>query len=325
MTAITLALSTGEPAGIGPDIALAIAGLQLDCKLAVLGNIELLAARAAQIGYSVQLEPFSGQAHEPGCLTVVDQPLITPVVAGQLNPDNVPYVLKLLDEGIYGTLNGRYQALVTGPVHKGVINDAGIPFTGHTEYLARACQAPLPVMMLTAGTLRVALATTHLSLRQVPDQITQSRLRQVLSILETALRHHYGLKRPRITVTGLNPHAGEGGHLGNEEQEIISPVLESLRSGGMRLTGPLPADSAFTPPVIEATDAFLAMYHDQGLTILKYYGFGRAVNVTLGLPIIRTSVDHGTALDLAGHGQAHTESLQAALQQAINMALRRSL
>lgn len=319
MTAITLALSTGEPAGIGPDIALAIADQPFDCKLAVLGNIGVLTARAAQIGSKVQLKPYTGQPHEPGCLTVVDQPIMTPVVAGQLNPENVPYVLKLLDEGISGTLTGRYQALVTGPIHKGVINDAGIPFSGHTEYLARACQAALPVMMLTADTLRIALVTTHLPLQEVPAQITQARLRQVLQILDAGLQRYYRLPRPRITVTGLNPHAGEAGHLGLEEQQIISPVLEDLRSTGMLLCGPVPADTAFTPPVIERTDAFLTMYHDQGLTVLKYHGFGRSINITLGLPIIRTSVDHGTALDLVGSGRASPKSLQAALHQAIDM------
>jgi len=323
MSVITLALSTGEPAGIGPDLALAMADQALNCRLAILGNSELLAARAEQIGCKVRLKPFTGQTHEVGCLTVVEQPLASPVVTGVLDPANVPYVLGLLDEGIEGTLSGRYQALITGPVHKGIINKAGIHFTGHTEYLAKACQAPLPVMMLTADSLRVALATTHLPLRQVPAQITQPRLKQILQILAASLRRDYGLQQPRITVTGLNPHAGEGGYLGLEEQEIIHPALAELRTQGLLLTGPLPADTAFTPPVMQKTDAFLAMYHDQGLTVLKYYGFGRAVNITLGLPMIRTSVDHGTALDLAGSGLASSQSLQAALQQALLMARHR--
>jgi 4-hydroxythreonine-4-phosphate dehydrogenase len=243
-----------------------------------------------------------------------------PASTGQLEAANAPYVLECLQRSVHGCLQKEFAALVTGPVHKGIINNAGLPFTGHTEYLAELTGTHQVVMLLTAPEMRVALATTHLPLREVADAITRENLRTTLTILDQDLRRRFGLAQPRITVLGLNPHAGEGGHLGREELDIIIPVLQQLREAGLKLIGPLAADTAFNPPQLEQTDAFLAMYHDQGLPVLKHYGFGQAVNVTLGLPIIRTSVDHGTALELAGTGRAQTGSLEAAIATAVEMA-----
>jgi 4-hydroxythreonine-4-phosphate dehydrogenase len=245
--------------------------------------------------------------------------LARPATAGHLEPVNAPYVLECLRRAVLGCLQGEFAALVTGPVHKGIINDAGLPFTGHTEFLAALTDTPQVVMLLTAPGLRVALATTHLPLREVADAITQDNLRTTLTILDQDLRRRFGIAQPRISVLGLNPHAGESGHLGREELDVIIPVLQELRKAGLDLTGPLPADTAFDPTRLDQTDVFLAMYHDQGLPVLKHFGFGQAVNVTLGLPIIRTSVDHGTALELAGTGQASTGSLQAAIATAVEM------
>ena len=247
---------------------------------------------------------------------VLHLPLAAPCVAGRLDPANAKYVLGLLDRAVDGCLSGEFGAMVTAPVHKGVINDAGVPFTGHTEYLAARCGSPLPVMMLVGGGLRVALATTHLPLRSVPDAITGATLEAVLRILDRDLRRLFAVRKPRILVCGLNPHAGEGGHLGREETDVITPVLSRLRRGGLALEGPVPADTAFLPDRLAGADAVLAMYHDQGLPVLKRAAFGHAVNVTLGLPIVRTSVDHGTALDLAGTGRADAGSLLAALRLA---------
>jgi 4-hydroxythreonine-4-phosphate dehydrogenase len=254
-----------------------------------------------------------------GSIGVLPVRLARDEMPGQLDVINAPYVVQTLALAADECINGRADALVTAPVQKSVINDAGVPFSGHTEFFAERCGTPMPVMMLTAGTLRVALATTHLPLRAVPDAITAERLTQVLRVLDADLRIKFGIDEPRILVCGLNPHAGESGHLGREEIEIIAPALDALRSEGLLIEGPLPADTIFTPRVLERGDAVLALYHDQGLTALKYAGFGNAVNVTLGLPIIRTSVDHGTALDLAGSGKADAGSLLAALSLAIQL------
>ena len=257
-----------------------------------------------------------------GALDVLHLPLGVQSVSGRLDPANSAYVLNLLDRALAGCQSGEFAAMVTAPVHKGAINDAGIPFSGHTEYLAEKTHSPQVVMMLAGGNLRVALATTHLPLKDVPAAITRESLEQTLRILHAELHRKYGIARPRILVSGLNPHAGEGGYLGSEEIEVISPVLEKLRVEGMTLIGPLPADTMFTPPMLAQGDCVLAMYHDQGLTALKYATFGNGINVTLGLPIIRTSVDHGTALELAGTGRADPGSLFVAVDQAVEMARR---
>lgn len=326
LTTPRIAITCGEPAGIGPDIVLALAAGDWPAELVVLGDRELLRARATQLGVAVALSDFQPDAaprpHRAGALTVLHEPLAAPAVAGRLDPRNAAQVLRLLDRACDGCRSGEFAAMCTAPVHKAVINDAGVPFSGHTEYLAERCGAPLPVMMLTAPGLRVALVTTHLPLRAVPDAVTPQLLEQTLRILVTDLRRWFGIARPRVLVLGLNPHAGESGHLGHEEQRVITPVLERLRGEGLSLTGPVPADTAFTPKALDGIDAVLAMYHDQGLPVLKARGFGAAVNVTLGLPVIRTSVDHGTALELAGTGRAETGSLVAALEQAIGMARR---
>ncbi len=289
----------------------------------IIADAELLTERAARLGLKVTLRPFDPErapaAQRPGELSVLSVPLRVPCVPGRLATGNGSYVLETLRQAGEGCLNGRFAAVVTAPVHKGVINDAGVAFSGHTEYFAELTGTPRVVMMLACPGLRVALATTHLPLREVADAITPALLREVLSILERDLRDKFGLAQPRILVCGLNPHAGEGGHLGREEIDIIEPLLAELRQQGMALQGPLPADTLFTPKHLDQADAVLAMYHDQGLPVLKHKGFGQAVNVTLGLPIIRTSVDHGTALDLAGTGRADSGSLQVALATAIDM------
>jgi len=319
-----LLLTPGEPAGIGPDLVVAIAQQPLDAALAVVADPGLLQARAGLLGLPLRLRMLdpaaAAQPHRPGELQVLPVALGAPASPGQLDPRNAAYVLETLRLAAARTLDGHADALITAPVHKGVINDAGVAFTGHTEFLARICGAPTPVMMLAAGGLRVALATTHLPLREVPAAITGAGLEAVLRVLHHDLRARFGLARPRILVCGLNPHAGEGGHLGREEIEVIAPVLERLRGEGLLLDGPLPADTLFTPRLLAQGDAVLAMYHDQGLPVLKHAGFGEAVNVTLGLPIIRTSVDHGTALELAGTGRAEGGSLLAALSMAMDLA-----
>lgn len=319
-----LALTPGEPAGIGPDLCIMAAQRPHPAELVAIADPDLLAERARQLGLPLRLIPFDPQtapkAQRAGELHILATPLLQTAVAGELNPANSRYVLETLEHAGQGCLDGRFAAIVTAPVHKGVINDAGIPFTGHTEFFAELTKAPLPVMMLAADQLRVALATTHLPLKDVAAAITPQRLRQVLRILEHDLRVKYGILRPRILVCGLNPHAGEGGHLGHEEIDVIEPVLQELRAEGLNLIGPLPADTLFTPRQLDGADAVLAMYHDQGLPVLKYAGFGHAVNITLGLPIVRTSVDHGTALDLAGTGRAESGSLEAAIAEAIALA-----
>jgi 4-hydroxythreonine-4-phosphate dehydrogenase len=321
-----IAITPGEPAGIGPDLVVALAQRAVPAQRVVLSDPQLLADRARQLGLPLEIREFDArrpaQADLAGRLTVMPHPVDTPVRTGHLDTGNAGHVLATLESAVDGCLDGRFQALVTGPVHKGIINDAGIPFTGHTEFLAQRCGAPMPVMLLAAGGLRVALATTHLPLRAVADAITQPGLEQVLRILDQDLRARFAIAEPRILVCGLNPHAGEGGHLGREEIEVIGPVLERLRSEGLHLLGPLPADTLFTPRHLEHADAVLAMYHDQGLPVLKHAGFGRAVNITLGLPMIRTSVDHGTALELAGSGRAESGSFMAA--EDLAMALARS-
>ncbi|WP_126446729.1 4-hydroxythreonine-4-phosphate dehydrogenase PdxA [Sulfuricystis multivorans] len=307
-----IAVTSGEPAGIGPDICLALAQRSFDARLVVFGDRELFAQRARQLGRVI------------GALEIRHIPLAKPAASGRLDPANARYVLDLIDAALTGCTNGEYAALVTAPVHKGVINDAGIPFTGHTEYLAEKTATPHVVMMLAGGDLRVALATTHLPLKDVSAAITPPGLETTIRILHADLQTKFGIARPRILVAGLNPHAGEGGHLGREEIEVILPVLDKLRGEGMDLVGPLPADTLFTRNVLAGSDAQLAMYHDQGLAVLKYAAFDEGVNVTLGLPIIRTSVDHGTALELAGTGRASPTSLFAAVDAAIDICRRRS-
>ncbi|RWU23282.1 4-hydroxythreonine-4-phosphate dehydrogenase PdxA [Pseudomonas alkylphenolica] len=319
------ALTPGEPAGIGPDLCLLLAAQAQPHPLIAITSRDLLAERATQLGVTVSLVPVQPDAlpDQPapaGSLYVWDTPLQNPVLAGQLDKANAAFVLETLTRAGQGCLDGLFAGMITAPVHKGVINESGIAFSGHTEFLADLTHTAQVVMMLATRGLRVALVTTHLPLRDVADAITAERLERVTRILHADLQQKFGIASPRILVCGLNPHAGEGGHLGSEEIDIIEPTLARLRSEGMDLRGPLPADTLFTPKYLEHCDAVLAMYHDQGLPVLKYKGFGAAVNVTLGLPIIRTSVDHGTALDLAGSGKIDTGSLQVALETAYQMA-----
>lgn len=315
-----LLITPGEPAGIGPDLVLRAALQDAPHDWRVVADPQLLAERAEQLGLRLQLETISADAppreHRAGQLRVWPVALRAPVQAGRLDPRNSEYVLATLRQAADACLAGSAEALVTGPVQKSVINDAGIAFTGHTEFLAAHCHAALPVMLLAADTLRVALVTTHLPLRAVADAVTAERLRDTLRILHTDLQRRFGIVQPRILICGLNPHAGESGHLGDEEQRVMTPVIDALRKEGLQLTGPLPADTVFTPQWLQQADAVLAMYHDQGLPTLKHAGFGEAVNITLGLPILRTSVDHGTALDLAGTGRGDAGSLLAALRLA---------
>ncbi len=328
---MALLLSTGEPAGIGPDISLTLAatpGVQLP-GLVALGDTGLLEARARQLGLTLQLQPVSDPGeieapHRPGHLPVWHFPLRAPVQAGVLDPANAATVLDILSAATQTCQAApTHHALVTAPVHKGVINEAGVPFTGHTEFLAERAGVARTVMLLAAGRLRVALATTHLPLSEVSAALTADSLYTTVRLLREGLVQRFGLATPRILVCGLNPHAGEGGHLGHEEIEVIAPTLARLREQGIDgLVGPLPADTAFTPDSLANADAVLAMYHDQGLGPLKAVGFGEAVNVTLGLPFVRTSVDHGTALDIAGSGRADHGSLLHALQLAAELVAR---
>jgi 4-hydroxythreonine-4-phosphate dehydrogenase len=304
----TIAVTTGEPAGIGPELAATLLGERWPARIVLVGDRDLLTRRGGR------------PVPEANLLHV---PLAVPSTPGRLETANARYVLAVLDAALEGCASGRFDAIVTAPVHKGVINDAGVPFTGHTEYLAGRTGAPLPVMMLTGGGLRVALATTHLPLAAVSAALTRERLTAVLRILDADLRGKFGIAAPRILVCGLNPHAGEGGHLGREEVEVIEPTLRTLQAEGLQLTGPVPADTAFLPERLAGHDAVLAMYHDQGLPVLKRAAFGHGVNVTLGLPVIRTSVDHGTALDLAGTGRADPGSLREALRLAIELSTAR--
>lgn len=318
-----IAITPGEPAGIGPDLVLALSKTTGPDELIVIADPALLKARAELLGVRVDIVTVNADdpARTPsaGTLHVLPVALAAPVIPGTLNSDNANYVLSTLDAAIDGCQAGHFDALVTGPVHKGVINDAGVAFSGHTEYLAERTATARVVMMLATEGLRVALATTHIPLREVADAITGALLREIISITAHDLQRKFGIAQPRILVCGLNPHAGEGGHLGREEIDTIEPLLASMRAEGYDLTGPLPADTLFTPKYLQNADAVLAMYHDQGLPVLKYQGFGRAVNITLGLPIIRTSVDHGTALDLAGTGSADHGSLLTAIDYAQTM------
>lgn len=324
MTVKRFALTPGEPAGIGPDLCLLLARDSHPHVLIAIASIELMRARAAELSEEIHLlsvGPDRWPEHPAPArsLYVWDTPLATPAVSGQLNQANARYVLNTLARAGKGCLDGIFDGMITAPVHKGVINEAGIPFSGHTEFLAELTATEQVVMMLATRGLRVALVTTHLPLKDVPTAITRERLLRVTRILHADLVSKFGIARPRILVCGLNPHAGEGGHLGREEIEIIEPALDALRHEGLDLIGPLPADTLFTPKHLDSCDAVLAMYHDQGLPVLKYKGFGAAVNVTLGLPIVRTSVDHGTALDLAGTGRIDIGSLQVALETAYQM------
>jgi 4-hydroxythreonine-4-phosphate dehydrogenase len=316
-----IAVTAGEPAGIGPDLVLELTRLTQEARLVVVADKHLLEARARLLGLNVTLVDYQRAAEpEPGSLEVLHVPLAAPSEPGILNPANGRYVLATLDAAIAGCQSGEFAAMVTAPVHKGVINDAGVPFSGHTEYLAEKTGTTRVVMMLTGAGLRVALATTHLPLRAVADAITQDSLSETIRILHADLVHKFRLPHPRILVAGLNPHAGESGHIGQEEIAVIEPVLHQLRGEGMHLIGPLPADTLFNPDKLALADAVLAMYHDQGLPVLKFASFGQGVNITLGLPIIRTSVDHGTALDLAGSGRADHGSLFEATRLAIGLA-----
>jgi 4-hydroxythreonine-4-phosphate dehydrogenase len=319
-----IAVTSGEPAGVGPDLCLQLARGPLPCELICLGDRELLGARARQLSLKLNLWDYEpGQPvrpHTPGTLAVLHIPLAFPGEPGKLDSRNAAAVLAMLDRAAAGCLEGEFAAMVTAPVQKSTIIEAGFAFTGHTEYLAQRCGAPLPVMMLASGNMRVALATTHLPLASVAQAITGSLLEAVLAILATDLTRWWGLTQPRIAVCGLNPHAGESGHLGREELTIIQPAVNAMRERGMDVSGPFPADTIFVPRLMAAYDAVLAMYHDQGLPVIKHAHFDQAVNVTLGLPIIRTSVDHGTALDLAGSGHADVASLAAAVRMATTMA-----
>ena len=318
-----LALTPGEPAGIGPDLVVTLAQRGFDAGVIAVADPQLLLERARALGLPLDILPPDPLPAPPRTLRVLPVALARPAVPGTLDKANAPYVLATLQAAVSACMERRVAARVTGPVHKGIINDAGIAFSGHTEYLAQRTATPRVVMMLAGAGLRVALATTHLALKDVPAAITGDDLETTLRILHADMRNKFGIAQPRILVAGLNPHAGEAGHMGRGEIEVIAPVLEKLRAVGMDLVGPLPADTLFTRDVLAGSDAQLAMYHDQGLAVLKYAAFDEGINVTLGLPIIRTSVDHGTALDLAGTGKASPTSLFAAIDAAIDMARRR--
>ncbi len=319
-------ITPGEPAGIGPDVVIMLAQQPWPVELVVCADPDVLLERSRQLKLPLQLCPYDinqpAQPQKSGTLTLLPISTAVPSIAGTLDIRNSAYVIETLTRACDGCLNGTFSALVTGPVHKGIINEAGVPFSGHTEFFAKRSQSPGVVMMLATEKLRVALATTHLPLRAVPDAINPASLHEIITVLARDLNMKFGIGQPRIYVCGLNPHAGEGGHLGHEEAAIIIPVLDKLRQKGMQLIGPLPADTLFQPKYLQHADAVLAMYHDQGLPVLKYQGFGRAINITLGLPFIRTSVDHGTALELAATGAADAGSFTAALNLAIKMIMR---
>jgi 4-hydroxythreonine-4-phosphate dehydrogenase len=320
---IKLAITPGEPAGVGPDLIITLAQQQWQAMLVVFANAALMRTRANALNTPLTLLSYDASCTDiqpAGSLYIVDIPLQDEVIAGQLNPTNSQYVLDTLHQACQMNLNGEFQALVTGPVHKGVINEAGIPFSGHTEFFAQQSNTPEVVMMLATEGLRVTLATTHIPVTSVSAAITQPKLDKVVRIIDHDLRTKFGIAQPHIFVCGLNPHAGEDGHIGREEIDTIIPALNALRQDGIKLTGPLPADTIFNPKYLQQADTVLAMYHDQGLPVLKYKGFGQAVNITLGLPFIRTSVDHGTALDLAATGQADVGSFSIAIKEAISLA-----
>lgn len=320
-----IAITSGEPAGIGLDLCVLLAYQAIAAEIIIIADPTALAGRAEQLGLVIQTNSFdknkAPQVHAgDGSITLIPIKTEEDVLAGQLNPSNGAYVIEMLSTATDGCLSGLFDAMVTAPVHKGIINQAGMAFTGHTEFLAEQSNTSQVVMMLVGGGMRVALATTHLPLTKVSAAITKETLTKTIRILHTDLVNKFGIQHPRIMVAGLNPHAGEGGYLGDEEIKTITPVLDQLRNEGLGLIGPLPADTMFSEKNIAQTDAFLAMYHDQGLAVLKHASFGEGVNVTLGLPFIRTSVDHGTALDLAGTGNIEIGSLLAAIQLAIDLA-----
>ena len=320
---LRIAITPGEPAGIGPDLVIQLAQQQWDAQLVVFADGEILRQRAAALNLPLDLLPYSPEQlsiQAPGQLYIQQIDVAAAVVPGQLDTTNGQYVIETLRQACQQNIDGLCDAVVTGPVHKGVINRAGISFSGHTEFFAHQSNTNDVVMMLATEGLRVVLATTHIPLAYVSKAITRDRLHKVIRIVHTDLRLKFGISQPCIYVCGLNPHAGEEGHIGREEIDTMIPALDELRAEGLDLIGPLPADTIFNPKYLEKADAILAMYHDQGLPVLKYKGFGAAVNITLGLPFIRTSVDHGTALDLAASGNADVGSLTLALQQAIDMA-----
>ena len=321
-----IVITPGEPAGIGPDLVVQAAQRGRQMPWLVIADKGMLAARAQLLQLPLTLDDnLQSPSLLPGHLTILHSPLANTVIPGQLDTANVPGVMAALDAAIAGCMHGDYAALLTGPMQKSVVNDAGIAFSGHTEYLAEKSGVADVVMLLMTDAMRVALATTHLPLAQVANALTQPLLERRLHILNNTLRQQFAVAQPRILVAGLNPHAGEGGHLGSEELEVIQPVCERLRRQGMDLVGPLPADTLFTPKYLQHADAVMSMFHDQGLPVLKYSGFGQAVNVTLGLPFIRTSVDHGTALDIAGSGDADLGSLSAALTVASELITNKEL
>jgi 4-hydroxythreonine-4-phosphate dehydrogenase len=319
-----IVITSGEPAGIGPDACVALAQSDWQGDIVVAGDARLLADTAGAINLPLSLESYdpstASAPHRAGVLKVLHIPTARAVIAGQPDARNAAYVIAMLDRACDGCMNGEFAAMVTAPVQKSTLMDAGYAFTGHTEYLATRTRAALPVMLLASGELRVALVTTHLALADVPRAVTRERLRATLRIVHTDMGRLFAVNRARIAVLGLNPHAGESGHLGREEIDVIEPVLRELRAEGLDLQGPVPADTAFTPRFLETADVIVAMYHDQGLPVIKHAGFGHAVNVTLGLPILRTSVDHGTALTLARTGKADPGSLRAALGLALDIA-----
>ena len=318
-----IVITSGEPAGVGPDLCVQLAAMQTEFPLVVIVDKKLLLQRAAQLGLNFNIQdylPARTQAVQSGSLNVIHIPLATSCLPGKLNTGNSKYVLALLERAVQGCLTGEFAGMVTAPVHKGIINEAGIQFTGHTEFLAQQTNTQRVVMMLIGGGMRVALVTTHLPLREVSSAISGQALEEMLRIIQRDLRRYFGISSPRILVAGLNPHAGEGGYLGREEIEVIIPVLNKLRTEGFNVSEPLPADSLFTPGKLAQCDCVLTMYHDQGLPVLKHASFGQGVNVTLGLPIIRTSVDHGTALDLAGSDKVNKGSLLEAIKIAAQMA-----
>lgn len=316
----TIAITLGEPAGIGPDIVACALQSPSPHRRVVIGCANTLKVRAQQLGLAINLVPHGEQISDHSAVEVIDCPTQQSVIPGILNTANAASVLQSLERAAHGALQGEFDAIVTAPAQKSIINDAGVPFSGHTEFFADMAGVPKVVMMLVAGSLRVALVTTHLPLSEVPKAITAEAIAETLKITQTDLRQHFGIADPKLAVLGLNPHAGESGHLGREEIEIITPCLDHLKAQGFDLLGPLPADTAFQPLILDQVDAVIAQYHDQGLPVLKYAGFGEAVNVTLGLPFIRTSVDHGTALELAGTGRAKTGSFTAAFELAATLA-----
>jgi 4-hydroxythreonine-4-phosphate dehydrogenase len=319
-----IVITSGEPAGIGPDACVVLAQAAWEADIVVAADAELLAATADALGLPLTIERYDSSrrsaSHRAGALQVMHIPTARPVIAGQPDARNAAYVIEMLNRACDGCMNGEFAAMVTAPVQKSTLMDAGYAFSGHTEYLAMRTRAAMPVMLLVSDRLRVALVTTHLALADVPHAITRERLRTTIEIVNMDLERHFSLTAPRIAVLGLNPHAGEAGHLGREEIDVIQPVIQELQAEGLNVQGPVPADTAFTPRFLQTADVIVAMYHDQGLPVIKHVGFGNAVNMTLGLPILRTSVDHGTALGLARTGQADVGSLRAAVSLAIDIA-----